>query len=129
MMATPTEREQITTDSAPPPGGSYSQAIRFGDLLFVSGQTPRDLERRVVSGPFRVQAERVYENLRLLAAAAGARMEDALKVTVYLADFGDAAQADEVFAEAFPEPRPARTTVGAQIPVSIEVDAVFGLQR
>ncbi|HLH64456.1 MAG TPA: Rid family hydrolase [Solirubrobacteraceae bacterium] len=127
-MTADTRREQIRTSLAPPPGGSYSQAIRWGDLLFISGQTPRDTQRNLVPGPFREQAKRTYENLRLLAEAAGARLEDALKVTVYLADFDDAAEADAVFAEVFPEPRPARTTVGAHIPVSIEVDAVFGLR-
>ena len=122
------ERVAIQTDLTPPAGGSYSQAIRWGDLLFISGQTPRDRDRNIVPGPFRAQAQRVYENLRLLAEAGGARLEDALKVTVYLADLADAAEADAAFADAFPEPRPARTTVGAQIPVAIEVDAVFGLR-
>ncbi len=123
------ERTQIQTTASPAPGGSYSQAIRWGNLLFLSGQTPRDLNRTPVAGPFRAQALRVYENLRTLAEVGGARLEDALQVTVYLADMADAAEADAVFAEVFPEPRPARTTVGAQIPVSIEVDAVFGVRE
>jgi 2-iminobutanoate/2-iminopropanoate deaminase len=122
-------REAISTGDAPPPGGSYSQAIRWGDLLFISGQTPRDLERREVPGPFRAEAERVYANVRTLAAAGGAKMADALRVTVYLRDLADSAEADLAFAEAFPQPRPARTTVGAQIPVSIEVDAIFGVRE
>jgi 2-iminobutanoate/2-iminopropanoate deaminase len=120
-------REVISTDRSPPPGGSYSQAVRWGGLLFISGQTPRDLERRVVDGPFRAQAEQVYGNVRSLAAAGGATMADALRVTVYLRDLADTAEAEDAFAAAFPEPRPARTTIGATIPVSIEVDAVFGV--
>jgi 2-iminobutanoate/2-iminopropanoate deaminase len=122
-------RQAIISDRAPSPGGSYSQAIRWRDLLFVSGQTPRDLERREVDGPFRAQAQRTYANLRALAAAGGAEMSDALQVTVYLRDLADAAEADEIFAAAFPLPRPARTTVPADIPVAIEIDAVFGVRE
>jgi 2-iminobutanoate/2-iminopropanoate deaminase len=120
-------REPISTDQSPPPGGRYSQAVRWGELLFISGQTPRDLDRKLVDGAFRTQAERVYANVRELAAAGGATMADALRVTVYLSDLKDAAEADDAFAAAFPEPRPARTTIGATIPVAIEVDAVFGV--
>jgi reactive intermediate/imine deaminase len=120
-------REVISTDQSPAPGGSYSQAIRWGGLLFISGQTPRDLDRRVVDGPFGAQAEQVYANVRSLAAAGGATMADALRVTVYLRDLADTAEADAAFAAAFPEPRPARTTIGSTLPVSIEVDAVFGV--
>jgi 2-iminobutanoate/2-iminopropanoate deaminase len=97
-------------------------------MLFVSGQTPRDLQRNDVPGPFRAQAERTYANLRAVAEAGGAMMADALQVTVYLRDRADALEADAVFAEVFPEPRPARTTIGADIPVTIEIDAVFGIR-
>jgi 2-iminobutanoate/2-iminopropanoate deaminase len=124
----PLTREAIRTTDAPAPGGSYSQAIRWGDLLFVSGQTPRDLGRGDVGGSFSAQADQVYANLRAVAQAAGASIADALRVTVYLRDLGDFAEADAAFARAFPEPRPARTTVGAQLPVSIEIDAVFGIR-
>jgi 2-iminobutanoate/2-iminopropanoate deaminase len=120
-------RSAVRTDEAPPPGGSYSQAIRWGDLLFVSGQTPRDLDRQPVGGSFRAQAERTYANLRAVVEAGGATMASGLQLNVYLQDFADAAVADEVFAEVFPEPRPARTTVASEIPVSIEIDGVFGI--
>ena len=124
----PLTREAIRTSDAPAPGGSYSQAIRWGDLLFISGQTPRDLDRGDVGGSFSAQADQVYANLRAVAEAAGASIADALRVTVYLRDLDDFGEADAAFARAFPEPRPARTTVGAQLPVSIEIDAVFGLR-
>jgi 2-iminobutanoate/2-iminopropanoate deaminase len=124
----PLTREAIRTADAPAPGGSYSQAIRWGELLFISGQTPRDLDRGDVGGSFSAQADQVYANLRAVAEAAGASIADALRVTVYLRDLGDFGEADAAFARAFPEPRPARTTVGAQLPVSIEIDAVFGLR-
>jgi enamine deaminase RidA (YjgF/YER057c/UK114 family) len=122
-------REAISTDRSPPPGGSYSQAIRWGGLLFISGQTPRDLDRNLVDGPFSAQAAQVYTNVEKLAAAGGATMADALSVTVYLTDLAYTREADEAFAAAFPEPRPARTTIAATIPVSIEVDAVFGVSE
>lgn len=120
-------RGAVGTSDSPPPGGAYSQAIRWGDLLYVSGQTPRDLERRPVGGSFREQAERTYANLQAVAEAGGATMASALRVTVYLRNFADAAVADEVFAAVFPEPRPARTTVACELPVSIEIDAIFGV--
>ena len=120
-------RGAVRTAAAPPPGGSYSQAIRWGDLLYVSGQTPRDLDRQPVVGTFRQQAEQTYANLRALIEAGGASMTTGLQLTVYLKDFGDAGVADEVFADVFTEPRPARTTVACDIPVSIEIDAVFGI--
>jgi 2-iminobutanoate/2-iminopropanoate deaminase len=115
----------VQTDAAPPPGGGYSQATIGGGLLHVSGQTPRGLDRRPVEGSFAAQAEQTYNNLRAVAEAGGATMAGALKVVVYLADFARAAEADAAFCAAFPEPRPARTTVQSDIPVSIEVDAVF----
>src|SRR3954470_9156273 len=120
-------RSAVRTNDAPPPGGLYSQAIRWGDLLYVSGQTPRDLDRRPIGDTFREQAEQTYTNLRRVAEAGGATMATGLHLTVYLNDFADAAVADEVFAEVFPEPRPARTTVASDIPVPIEIDAVFGV--
>lgn len=122
-----TRRDVVATSDAPPPGGSYSQAIRWGDVLHISGQTPRDLDRQLVEGSFREQAEQTYANLRAVADAGGASMATALKLTVYLRDFDDAAEADAVFAEVFPEPRPARTTIECVIPVSIEIDATFGV--
>jgi len=121
-------REVIVTDKAPSPAGSYSQAIRWGDLLLISGQTPRGLDRAIVEGPFRVQADTVYANVRALAEAGGASMDDALRVTVYLRSLADSIEADAAFARAFAEPRPARTTVASALAVSIEVDAIFGLR-
>ncbi|WP_037411185.1 RidA family protein [Candidatus Solirubrobacter pratensis] len=121
-------RRAVSTNEAPPPAGSYSQAVRWGDLLLISGQTPRRTNGERMSGPFRDQAEQTYANVRALARAGGATMDDALRVTVYLQDHGDSAEADAAFAAAFPEPRPARTTIVCAIPFAIEVDAIFGIR-
>jgi 2-iminobutanoate/2-iminopropanoate deaminase len=121
-------KQIITTDTAPAPAGSYSQAVRWGDLLLISGQTPRASSGERVGGPFEAQADLVYRNVRALAQAGGAAMDDALRVTVYLSDGARAADADAAFARAFAEPRPARTTIVCGIPVEIEVDAIFGVR-
>lgn len=121
-------KQAVRTEAAPPPGGSYSQAIRYGGLLFISGQTPRDTQRQPVPGPFRNQADRVFANLLAIAFAAGSEPADALHLTVYLEDFKDFQEMDQAFAAAFPEPRPARTTVQSDIPVPIEVDGVFAAE-
>jgi enamine deaminase RidA (YjgF/YER057c/UK114 family) len=95
--------------------------------VFVSGQTPRDRDRRIVSGSFRQQADQTFANLNALARAAGATPANALRLTVYLRDIDDFAEMDAAFAAAFPEPRPARTTVQSNLAVAIEVDGVFGI--
>jgi 2-iminobutanoate/2-iminopropanoate deaminase len=118
-------KEQIRTEDAPPPGGSYSQAIRSGEFLFISGQTPRNLSRDIVDGTIEEQAQRAFTNLSKVAEAGGATLADAVQVTVYLRDFASFDDMDRVFARFFPEPRPARTTIQTNIPVEVEVDAVL----
>jgi 2-iminobutanoate/2-iminopropanoate deaminase len=121
-------KDVVSTAAAPPPAGSYSQAVRWGDQLLISGQTPRRLDGTRMDGPFDEQSDQVYANVRALAEAGGAEMDDALRVTVYLRDAADAAAADAAFARAFAEPRPARTTIVCAIAVAIEVDAIFGVR-
>jgi 2-iminobutanoate/2-iminopropanoate deaminase len=118
-------KQAIRTEDAPPPGGAYSQAIKANGMLFVSGQTPRDLSRRIVPGPFVEQARQTLENVRSVVEAAGATLSDAVRVTVYLRDMTSFEEMDAVYAEYFPEPRPARTTIQSNIPVSIEVDVIL----
>ena len=118
-------KEQIRTEEAPPPGGSYSQAIRSGDFLFISGQTPRNLAREIIDGSIEEQTHKLLTNLAKVAEAGGASLADAVKVTVYLRDFASFDEMDKVFAKFFPEPRPARTTIQSNIPVEVEVDAVL----
>lgn len=121
--------EAITTTDAPPPGGGYSQAIRAGSLLFISGQMPRDRERNVLEGPFAAQVDLVFDNLEAIAKQAGASLADTARLTVYLRDMGDQPQMDEVFRRRFAAPRPARTTVQSNLPVAVEIDAIVALPR
>lgn len=120
--------QEVRTDSAPPPGGAYSQAVSFNGFLFVSGQTPRrGRTRALVEGSFEEQARATFANLEAIARAGGSSLVGALQVSVYLRDLSNFAVMDAVFAELFTEPRPARTTVQSNIPVEIEVDAVFAV--
>jgi reactive intermediate/imine deaminase len=123
--ARPVVKEQITTSEAPPPGGAYSQAIRMGGLVFLSGQTPRDLDREVIDGTFQDQVRRAIENLAAVAKAAGASLADAVSVRAYLRDWDGFAEMDAVYREMFPEPRPARTTIQSNLPVEFEIEAML----
>lgn len=113
----------------PAPKGAYSPAVRAGDLLFVSGQVPRDPSSgEVVDGDLVAQARRTLENLRLVLAAAGASLEDVVSVTVYLADENDWGAFNEVYRETFRPPYPSRTVVGASLRgVLVEISAVARL--
>jgi 2-iminobutanoate/2-iminopropanoate deaminase len=94
-------------------------------MVFVSGQTPRDLSREIVQGSFREQARQTFENVRSVAEAAGVTLADAVRVSVYLRDMTSFDEMDAIYAEYFPEPRPARTTIQSNIPVAIEVDVIL----
>ena len=121
----------IHSDSAPSAIGTYSQAIRSGDLLFMSGQIPLDpATMEVVEGDFAARAHRVFSNLAAVAAAAGANLDQVVKLTIYLTDLGNFATVNSVMAEYFTEPYPARAALGvASLPkgVDIEAEAVIRL--
>jgi 2-iminobutanoate/2-iminopropanoate deaminase len=107
------------------PGGAYSPGIvAEGRFIFVSGQGPlRDGE--VVSGTIEEETELVLENLAKVLADAGASLADVVRCGVFLADVDDFAAMNEVYARIFPEPLPARTTVGASLPqIKVEIDCV-----
>lgn len=109
---------------------SYSQGIVHDSTLYVSGQTGFDpFGAGVDDGGFAAQAERAIENLLSVAAAAGARATDALRVNVHLADLDDFGSFDEVYRRYFSEPYPTRVTVGSQlIPgLLIEIDGLFAV--
>ncbi len=108
------------------PVGAYSRAIRAGDLVFVSGQVPRDLETGELLGTTLAEQTRaVLENVRRVLAAAGATLADVVSVTAYLEEIGDWGEFNAVYREAFSAPYPTRTTVGASLhDVLVEITVV-----
>ncbi|MDB6082760.1 MAG: endoribonuclease family protein 1 [Gammaproteobacteria bacterium] len=117
----------IHTVRAPQPKGSYSQAIACGNLLFLSGQTPRDLDgTRLSHLPFEDQARKALENLKAVAEAGNSTLGNAVKVTVYLRDLANAAAFDAVYRDYISPPWPARTLVQSNfIDFEVEVDAIL----
>jgi len=122
---------RIQTDGAPKAIGSYSQAIRAGETVYLAGQIPLDpATMKVVEGPIERQIERVFENLAAVAQAAGGSLANVVKLTVYLTDLRHFPNVNEVMARYFREPFPARAAVGvAALPlgVPVEVDAILVL--
>lgn len=123
------DREVIRTDEAPAAIGTYSQAVRAGDWVFLSGQIGLDpLTGELAAGGIEAEARRVFENLAAVAKAGGATLGDVVKVNVSLADLGDYATVNEIMAEFFAAPYPARAAVGvAALPrgARIEVEAII----
>ena len=120
-------RREIFTEKGAKPKGIYSQAIvAQGPTVYISGQGPNDPETgQRVTGSFRAQAERVFENITILLQAAGTSWAHVTKVGVFLADLNDFAEMNEVYQQYATRPYPARTTVGAQLPgIAIEVDCI-----
>jgi 2-iminobutanoate/2-iminopropanoate deaminase len=117
----------VHSDRAPAAIGPYSQAVRVGDLLFTSGSIPLRPDGALVEGDVRVQTEQVLENLKAVLEAAGTTLAHAVKCTCFLADMGDFAAMNEVYARYFGEAPPARSTVEvARLPrdVRIEIECV-----
>ncbi len=115
----------IKTDHAPAAIGTYSQAVRAGNTVYLSGQIPLDPDHgELVTGDIAVQIRQVFDNLRAVAEAAGGSLDDAVKLTVYLTDLGYFSTVNEIMAEYFSEPYPARAAVGvASLPRNAEVEA------
>lgn len=121
----------VASDHAPAAIGPYSQAIRAGDTVYLSGQIPLDpASGELVDGGIEAQAVRVFENLKAVAQAAGGSLGQAVKLTVYLTDLGHFATVNEVMARYFEPPYPARATLGvAALPrgAAVEADAILVL--
>jgi reactive intermediate/imine deaminase len=121
----------IRTDRAPAAIGTYSQAVQGGSTVYLSGQIPLDpATQQLVTGDIEAQARRVFENLKAVAVAAGASLDQAARVTIYLTDLGQFQAVNRVMAEYFREPYPARATVGvAALPrgAAIEADCILVL--
>jgi reactive intermediate/imine deaminase len=126
-------RREYRVDSLAPPISHYCDAVRFGDLLFISGIPPTDAAGRVVSDDVAAQARQVFVNMKLVLDAAGASFADILKVTVYLLDVNDRSRINPVRQEFFGAARPASTLIGVSelaIPgMKVEIEAVAGLRR
>ncbi len=124
-------RTTVSTDDAPEAIGPYSQAIRTGSLLFCSGQIPLEPSSgEIVKEDVAGQTRRCLENLTAVCAAAGASLSQAVRCTVYLADMGDFARVNEVYAEFFEEDPPARVAIAAAgLPkgADVEIDAIVAL--
>lgn len=124
-------REIIHTDRAPAAIGPYSQAIRAGNTVYLSGQTPLDPDSGLlVEGDITVQARRAFDNLQAVCAAAGGSFDKIVRVGLYLTDLTSFAAVNTVMAEYFREPYPARSTI--EVPAlprgaAFEVDAVMVL--
>ncbi|MHA1616307.1 MAG: RidA family protein [Candidatus Njordarchaeales archaeon] len=120
--------EIISTDKAPRPVGPYSQAIKAGPFLFISGQIPIDPStNEVIRGDIRAQTRRVLDNIKAILEAAGYSLKDVVSVTVFLKDLKLFSEFNEVYAEYFPENPPTRTTVEvSNLPkgVLIEMNAI-----
>ena len=124
-------KQVIHTDSAPAAIGPYSQAIQIGDLLFVSGQVPIDPSTgAIVEGDVKAQAQQSLNNLKAILNAAGTNMGAVVKTTVFLADMNDFSAMNEVYAQFFQEPFPARSAVqAARLPkdAKVEIEAIAQL--
>jgi reactive intermediate/imine deaminase len=124
-------RAVIHTEDAPEAIGPYSQAIKVGNTVWISGQIPLvPGTMEVVSGPIMDQAKQVFHNLNAVARAAGGSLDQAVKINISLTDLGDFATVNEVMASVLSEPYPARACVEvAALPrgVAIEVEAILAL--
>jgi reactive intermediate/imine deaminase len=122
-------REIINTAAAPAAIGTYSQAVKVGDTVYLSGQIPLvPLTMQLVEGEMSAQIRQVFENLQAVAAAAGGGLADIVKLNIYLTDLGHFPLVNEVMAAYFQEPYPARAAIGvASLPkgAAIEADAVM----
>ncbi len=124
-------KQIIHSDDAPAAIGTYSQAIRSGDLVFLSGQIPLDpTSMEIVEGDFEARARRVFDNLKAVAGAAGGDLNQVVKLTIYLTDLSNFATINSVMEDYFDQPYPARAAVGvASLPkgVDVEADAILAL--
>ena len=124
-------RLPINTDRAPAAIGPYSQAVRRGDTVYLSGQIPLDPNSGLlVEGDIEAQARRAFDNLKAVCEAAGGSLDDVVRLGLYLTDLGQFAAVNAVMADYFDAPYPARSTIGvASLPrgAQFEVDAVMVL--
>lgn len=125
-------RSAIHTDRAPKAIGTYSQAIRAGNTVYLSGQIPLDpATGELLSGDIEAEIRRVFDNLAAVAAAAGGSLADVVKLTVFLTDLGHFPKVNEIMARYFREPYPARAAIGvAALPrgARVEMECILALE-
>lgn len=118
-------KQQITTTSSAAPAGAYSQGLRVGDFVFVSGQGPRHPVTGEMGTTIEEQTAQTLENVKAILEAGGASMADVVKVTAHLSDLALFEAYNRVYATYFPDPKPTRTTVGSQLGgIMVEIDAI-----
>ena len=124
-------RRIIHTERAPQAIGTYSQAVQAGDTIYISGQIPLEpATMQLVSGDIEAEIRRAFENLKAIAEAAGSSLAQAVKVNVSLTDLAHFAKVNEVMAQFFAQPYPARAAVGvAQLPrgARVEIECILHL--
>ena len=125
------QRQTIHTADAPKAIGTYSQAVRAGNTVYVSGQIPLDpATGQLISGDIEAEIRRVFDNLKAIALAAGGSLANVVKVSVFLTDLGHFAKLNEIMAGYFQEPYPARAALGvASLPrgARVEVECILSL--
>lgn len=126
-------KEIIATSTAPQAIGTYSQAVKVGNTVYLSGQIPLDpTSMQIVDGDIHTHIHQVFTNLQAVARAAGGELADIVKLNVFLTDLGNFASVNQIMAEYFHEPFPARAAVGvAALPkgVGVEMDAIMVLSQ
>jgi reactive intermediate/imine deaminase len=124
-------KQIVSTSAAPAAIGPYSQAVRAGNTLWLSGQVALDpVTKELVQGDIEVQTRRVFDNIKAVLAAAGASFDGVVKTTIFLTDLANFAVVNKIMAEYFREPYPARSTIGvAGLPLGaqVEVECIVAL--
>jgi 2-iminobutanoate/2-iminopropanoate deaminase len=119
-------KQQISTKKGASPMGAYSQGLKAGDFVFVSGQGPLDPDTgKVVGETIEEQTTRTLENVKAILEATGASMAEVVKVSAHLSDLSLFDRYNKVYSTYFPDPKPTRTTVGSQLlGIMVEIDAI-----
>ena len=124
-------RETVTAVGGPPAAGPYSHAVKAAGLVFLSGQTPVDPDsKQLVEGDIGTQTKRCLDNLAIVAAAAGASLDDAVRCGIFVTDISVFSQVNEAYGSYFGDAPPARTTIGvASLPLGaeVEIDAILAI--
>lgn len=125
------QKDIISTSKAPQAIGPYSQAVRFDNLLFISGQIPLEPESgEILKGDIKAQTKQILENLKGILTAGGSSLDNVLRTTIFLTDLEDYADVNEMYTQFFEKSMPARSTVQvSRLPmeVRIEIDAIAGI--